>query len=176
LSATSEDTKFRKHNTPYCLLFFRDSKEEARFSRALFHNINYKQVPLTMEENLKLILDDSDLFPDEKLKTEPSFGWPYYLARQLHDKLDFDFLGNLKATIEKEPRSFLVQQFKFLTDCNVLGDNENAVRRFKKALAKVNGTFEEHPALKSRGIADCSQLSFTTNCIRPRRLPRLFAG
>lgn len=155
LSATPEDTKFRKHNTPFCLLFFRNSKEEARFSRALFHNINYKQVPLTMEQNLKLILDDSDLFPDEKLKTEPSFGWPYYLARQLHDKLDLDFLGNLRATIEKEPRSFLVQQFKFLTDRNVLGDNENAVTRFKKALATVNGTFEEHPELKeskNRGL------------------------
>lgn len=70
LSATPEDPKFRKHNTPYCLLFFRNDIVAARFGRALFHNINYKQVPLTMEQSLKLIVDEEnrDLFPDDDLK------------------------------------------------------------------------------------------------------------
>lgn len=150
LSATPEDSKFRKHNTPFCLILFRNTNEAARFSRALFHNINYKQVPLTMEQNLKLILDDSEgLFPDDKLKANSSFGWPYYLARSLHGKLDFDLLPNLKAFIEKEPRSFLVHQFAFLTDKNVLGDNENAAKRFKEALGRVNALFDAYPALKS---------------------------
>lgn len=58
LSATPKDPKFRAYNTPFCLLLFRNSQEAAKFSRALFHNINYKSVPLTMEQNLRLILDD----------------------------------------------------------------------------------------------------------------------
>lgn len=155
LSATPEDTKFRKHNTPFCLILFRNTKEAAQLSRALFHNINYKQVPLTMEQNLKLILDDKDLFPDDKIKTHASFGWPYYLARQLHDKLDFDLLPNLKPFIEKAPRSFLVHQFTFLTEKGVLGDNENAVKRFKEALGRINALFDTNPALKgskNRGL------------------------
>jgi hypothetical protein len=49
LSATPENARFRSFNTPYCLIFFRTEEEADRFSRALFHNINYKQVPLTME-------------------------------------------------------------------------------------------------------------------------------
>ena len=156
LSATPEDPKFRKHNTPFCLIFFRNTEETKRFSRALFHNINYKQVPLTMEQNLKLILDDPEkLFLDEKLKTHESFGWPYYHARKLHNALDFDVFANLKPFIEKEPRTFLVNQFTFLIQHGVLGDNENALSRFKTALVKVNGLFDAHPALKeskNRGL------------------------
>ena len=155
LSATPKDKKFGAHNTPFCLLLFRNTTEAARFSRALFHNINYKSVPLTMEQNLKLILDDSALFPDAKLKEHESFGWPYYHARKLHTALDFDVFGNLKLFIEKEPRSFLVGQFTFLIQSDVLGDNENAVPRYKAALVKVNGLFDAHPALKdskNRGL------------------------
>lgn len=155
LSATPKDRKFEAYNTPFCLLLFRNTIEASRFSRALFHNINYKSVPLTMEQNLKLILDDSALFPDEKLKEHESFGWPYYHARKLHAALDFDVFGNLKSFIEKEPRSFLVGQFTFLIESNVLGDNENAVPRFKAALVKVNGLFDVYPALKesrNRGL------------------------
>lgn len=148
LSATPEDDKFRKYNTPFCLILFRNSKEADRLSRALFHNINYKQIPLTMEENLHLILDDADLFSDEKLKTNAAFGWPYYLARQLHNRLDLDLLPNLKPFIEKEPRTFLVQQFSFLKEKNVLKDNENAIKRFKEAFVKVNALFETYPPLK----------------------------
>lgn len=155
LSATSKDKKFESHNTPFCLLLFRNSTEAARFSRALFHNINYKSIPLTIEQNLKLILDDPSLFPDAKLKDHESFGWPYYHARKLNNGLDFDVFGNLKRFIEKEPRTFLMNQFSFLIQHDVLGDNENAIRRFKEALVKTNGLFDIYPALKdsrNRGL------------------------
>lgn len=149
LAATKPtDTSVRERTTPFCIVFCRNSTEFRRFSRALFHNINYKQVPLPKEHNLKLILDDPDLFPDEKLKEDPSFGWPYYLARQLNEKLDFDLLPNLKPFIEKEPRSFLVDQFAFLLEKDVLGDNENAIRRYKEALGRVSALFDTQPALK----------------------------
>ena len=148
LSATPEDPKFADHNVPFCLIFFRNTTEAARFSRALFHNINYKQVPLTMEQNLELILDDSELFSDDKLKTHPSFGWPYYLARQLHNKLDFDLLPNLKPFIEKESRTFFVQQLAFLIKKEVIRENENAIKRFKEGLVKVNSLFDVHTDLK----------------------------
>jgi len=150
LSATPKDMKFRAHNTPFCLLLFRNQEEAAKFSRALFHNINYKAVPLTMEQNLKLILDDEALFPDEKLKEHEFFGWPYYHARKVFQKLAdaFAFIPSLKPFIEAEPRTFLLRQFEFLIARGVLKENENAIKRFKEALAKVNGLFDASPALK----------------------------
>jgi len=148
LAATQKtDTAVRERTTPFCIVFCRNGPEFRQFSRALFHNINYKQVPLPKEHNLRLILDDPGLFEDEKLKEDPSFGAPYYLARQLHNKLDFDLLPNLKPFIEKEPRSFLVDQLTFLLARKVLGDNENATKRFKEALGRVNALFDKHQPL-----------------------------
>ena len=148
LAATTE-TQVRDRIMPFCIVFCRNATEFRRFSRALFHNINYKQVPLPKEHNLRLILDDPDLFPDEKLKTDPSFGWPYYLARQLNNRLDLDLLPNLKALIHPEPRSFFVDELSFLTAHGVLGDNEHAITRFKEALGKVNALFDTLPALNN---------------------------
>lgn len=155
LSATPKDKRFRAHVTPYCLLLFRNSVEAAKFSRALFHNINYKAVPLTMEQNLKLILDDALLFPDDLLKQPEPFGWPYYHARKLHGKLDLELLPNIGPFLKDEPRTFLLEQFEFLIARDVLNDNDNAIKRFKEALRKVNGLFDEFPALgecKNRGL------------------------
>jgi hypothetical protein len=112
-------------------------------------------VPLPREHNLPLILDDTDLFPDDRLREDPSFGWPYYQARKLHNHLDLELLPNLKNLIETEPRSFLVDQFSYLSEREVLNDNENAVKRFKEALTKANALFDERPALKdtqNRGL------------------------
>lgn len=149
LAATGAgDAGVRGRTTPFCIVFCRNATEFQRFSRALFHNINYKQVPLPKEHNLRLILDDSELFPDEKLKADPSFGWPYYLARQLNNRVDFDLIPNVRPFIEKEPRSFLVDQLTFLLQESVLGENENAIKRFKEALVRTNTLFDTYPVLK----------------------------
>lgn len=36
------------------------------------HNINCKQVPLPMEHNITLIMEDEDLFPDELIRPSDS--------------------------------------------------------------------------------------------------------
>ena len=154
LAATKEQM-VRDRLTPFCLILCQNQVEFRRFSRSLFHNINYKQVPLTMEHNLKLILEDEELFPDALLQTDPSFGWPYYHTRKLHGKLDFDLLPNIERLIKEEPRTFIRQQFAFLTARGVLNDNENAIKRLKEALGKVNSLFDGSTGLKdsaNRGL------------------------
>jgi len=101
-----------------------------------------------MEHNLRLILEDADLFPDGVLQKDPSFGWPYYHARKLHGKIDLDLLPNLASFLKDEPRTFLLRQFEFLTSREVLGDNENAIKRFKQALGRVNSLLDTSPELK----------------------------
>lgn len=150
LSVVSKDPAFREINAPFCLVLFRSAKEAARNSRVLFHNINYKQQPLSMEENLRLILDDQhDIFPDADLKNDPPFGWPYYLARQLHRKnLDLDLLPHLRPLIEPEPRTFLVETLTALHAAGLLKDNEGAIAKFKGAMQRAHSLFESHPALQ----------------------------
>ena len=75
LSAADEvETDF---TLPFCLLLFRNPSESDQFTRAIFHNINAKQIPLKLEENLKVILESPQVFSDDTLVRDPSFGWKY---------------------------------------------------------------------------------------------------
>jgi hypothetical protein len=151
LSVVSKDPAFRKINAPFCLVLFRSAKEADKNSRVLFHNINYKQQPLSMEENLRLILDDAhQIFSDEDLKKDPPFSWPYYLARQLRRKnLDLDLLPHLRPLIEAEPRTFLVQTLAAFNAAGLLKDNEHAIAQFKTAMQRAHTLFESSPALQT---------------------------
>ena len=53
------------------MVLCRNTDEESQYSRAIFHNINSKQIPLKLEENLKVILTSENAFSNEVLKTEP---------------------------------------------------------------------------------------------------------
>ncbi len=174
--SASKEQQVRDRVTPFCLILCQNRVEYSRFSRALFHSINYKQVPLTMEHNLKLILEDVELFPDALLQQDPSFGWPYYHTRKLHGKLDLDLLPNLAPFLKDEPRTFLLRQFEFLIARGVLNDNANAIKRFKEALARLTHFSRHHLHSKNRRIAVCWRPLSTTNSRKMRRLPLSFAG
>ncbi|MBC8883337.1 hypothetical protein H9X57_07565 [Flavobacterium piscinae] len=62
-----------------------------KFERVVFHNINTKTIPLTSEENLRVILDDEKNFTDEYLKEK--FGWEYYAIRKVFKKLPKDLVN-----------------------------------------------------------------------------------
>ena len=59
---------------PCCLLLFRNAEKTDKFCRALFYNINTKQIPLRMEQNLKVIIESEQTFDDDTLLKDPSFG------------------------------------------------------------------------------------------------------
>jgi len=139
LSAVDENSSYKELNIPFCLLLFRNNQETEKFCRALFHNINYKQIPLTMEQNLKLIIESAELFDDETLKNDPSFGYHYYLARKLYlEGIDFGYVPNIKSYVEKSIFTFLVEEFKILLDQKLLKENEESVVSFKSFLGALN--------------------------------------
>ena len=98
LSATMSDS-VRRYRVPFCIVLFGDVDQAKGFSRAVFHTVNFKQRPMDMEHNLKLILDSTPenlaLFPSDKLETEPSFGREYVCARLLLPKINLQFLDAL---------------------------------------------------------------------------------
>lgn len=148
LSATTEDSKFQNYNIPFCLVLFRNKNESDRFSRALFHNINYKHMPLTMEQSLTLILNDEILFPDENLIK--SFGCSYYLARKLTKVLnDLSFLPHIKSTLEKSQRTFCLNLFNCLLKTEVIEEDEKSIALVKNALGVVNAIYNTDLNLKN---------------------------
>lgn len=68
----------------------------------------------------------------------------------------FDSVGSEEICWEVSKDNFLIRHcIKFLTKKEVLKENENAVKRFKEALGKVNNLFDTFPKLqesKNRGL------------------------
>jgi hypothetical protein len=150
LDATTEDNKFCDYIIPFCLILFRYKEESDKFSRALFHNINYKHLPLTMEQNLNLILNNKTLFPDETLKTSISFGWAYYLARKLNQQIeDLSFLPYIKPTIKISQLTFLVNLFNYLLKEHVISEDEKSIGKVKSAIVDANALYGSLQSLRN---------------------------
>lgn len=148
LSAGKGTPELSHYSTPFCILLFDDYNENNRHSKVIFHNINSKAIPLTSEENLRVILKSEDLFPDDVLKIRPYFGWAYYFTRQLIKRINFNDgqfsqLPHLHA-LSNEPFSTLLMLFKFLIEeMNILKEDEAQIGLLFRTLKKID-TFYEH--------------------------------
>jgi hypothetical protein len=114
-------------SVPFCLLLFRNVQENEQYSRAIFHNINAKQIPLSLEENLKVILESPDVFTDDKLKLDPSFGWKYYLSRKVLKNTDFTQYPSINSLIRGYECTYLLEEFDALIKVGLLDEDEKSV-------------------------------------------------
>jgi len=145
--------------TPFCIVLHDDAIEAQRFEKVVFHNINAKQIPLTSEENLRLILEEGDgcLFDDKALLTNPSFGPAFYLARKLLAVLDDRYLAALAEPL-KNRRSLALGLTQFLMgrddavsqakDATTL---DAQVPRLRDAIQQVNTLYQQRPKLSANG-------------------------
>ena len=116
LSAVKEGSSYANKRIPYCLLLFRDADETDMFCRALFYNINTKQIPLKTEQNLKVIIESEKTFDDETLIKDPSFGYNYFLTRQITKNVDLDEFPFVKMFISENKFTYFVNVLKLLID------------------------------------------------------------
>lgn len=130
-------------SVPYCLLLFRDPQENEQFSRAIFHNINAKQIPLNLEENLKVILESVDVFTEEKLKNDTSFGWKYYFARRINQEIDFSDYPFINSLVRNQKYTFLVNLFDALFCNEILVKDESEIEKFVSELPVIEKALEE---------------------------------
>ena len=141
LSASSEVVGDFK--VPFCLILCQNPDDENRYSRAIFHNINAKQIPLDLEENLKVILGSTEVFSDDKLKTDPSFGWKYFLARKTIDTIDFTYFPSINSYISGSKHSFFVDLYGFLIKNKSVEESDSAIAMVKSQLVEVEQALVE---------------------------------
>jgi len=160
LSAVSKATY--KLETPFCIVLHEDSKEKLRFEKETFHNINAKQIPLTSEENLRLILqtDKDALFSDKDLLENRSFGPAYWLARRLLSQFNAKSLNNLvkhfenQYTLALNLAQFLIARQILIVRKTQAGNTDVAqleqdINRIRQALDEVNKIYgTTGPALR----------------------------
>lgn len=123
--------------TPFCLILCRNEDEESKYSRVIFHNINAKHIPLNLEENIRVILEDPIVFPDNKLK-DTSFGWEYFLARKITQSIDYSCFRQIERFIGNSQYSFFVELFSFLLEKGCVEPNEQAIDTVKAELSNID--------------------------------------
>jgi hypothetical protein len=148
LSAADKDNEFKDIVAPYCVILFEAGDLERRNSKTIFHNINSKSVPLTSEENFKIILDDEALFSDETLKEPTSFGWPLLLARRARAAVDPVTMPALKHVLA-HPRTVLVDLFKLLIDRKAIAESEKSIPKSLKCLTEVHSIYAPDDELRA---------------------------
>lgn len=141
LSAANET--YSDFKVPYCLLLFRNPQETQQYSRAIFHNINAKQIPLKLEENLKVILESTEVFSDVKLMTDRSFGWKYYLARKTAERVDFEKYPHINTLIRGIKYTYLLEEYELLLNNSVLQESDYAIEKFTEQLPLIESALQE---------------------------------
>lgn len=145
-------------STPFCIVLHDEPTEAQRFEKVVFHNINAKQIPLTSEENLRLILQAGEgaLFSDADLLGKPSFGLAYYLARKLLPQFNAEFLFGLSKHFENRHTlalalaQFLIAKDEGLKQAADAAALDAQVPRLREALKTLNTVYEEPHSIRLR--------------------------
>lgn len=156
LDDDSSVVEFRSRKIPFCLVMFLDESQYEKNGALFFHNINYKAAPMPEEHNLRIILErkildgDEYLISNEYLQTSPTFGWPYFYARQLTIANDLGMLPNLSKSIGESRRTFFLQATKLLIKSKLLAESDkDVVKKFDRWLISVENALEDFPALRA---------------------------
>lgn len=147
--------------TPFCIVLHQDPTLARQFEKVVFHNINAKQIPLTSEENLRLILEEGEgsLFKDADLVSNPSLGPAYLMARKLLPEFDVRFLSGLvkhfenKHTLALGLSQFLMARDEALGKVATAGEIAAQIGPIRDALKRTNTMYEgdHHKQLREAG-------------------------
>ena len=130
---------------PFCLIIFPNEEEAKNNSRAIFHNINSKQIPLKLEQNIKIIIENNDVFTDSILEKKQPFGLPYKFTRELlcgNSKVDFSFFPHIRDFVYDNKYSFFTDLFRYLLDKRLI-DEAAAVDSVKEKLVDIENALNE---------------------------------
>lgn len=130
---------------PFCLIIFPNEEEARNNSRAIFHNINSKQIPIKMEQNIKIIIESSSIFTDGILEKPQPFGLHYKFTRELlcgDEKIDFSCFPNIRKLVSSNKYSFFTDLFRYLIKEDLIS-KETAVDDVKNELVNVERAISE---------------------------------
>lgn len=62
------ESLYSSYNFPFCIIVLNRQQESIKKENILFHNINFKQIPLTKEKSLEILFKD-DVYSDDELRS-----------------------------------------------------------------------------------------------------------
>lgn len=155
----SDSEKVNRMVIPFCILLGTeyydkderriDNSSEKEFDKAtkvFFHNINTKTIPLTSEENLRVMIDDERNFSDDELLDIFGGSFPV-LTRQLIKLVNPSLFSNLKHIINNNYRTFYNYVFYRLVDKGF--EEAECVSSVSDSLQAINTLYGENAVLMS---------------------------
>jgi hypothetical protein len=151
-----------KMNVPFCIILAEETyrnqfnaakghdekvrqENPEKFEKVVFHNINTKTIPLTSEENLKVIIDDNENFPDEEL--EEILGTEALKTRELINKVNPEVFTGIEHILSKQYRTYYIEVFQKLLH---RGDQpDNIVNNVFESLKAIDLLYTENDKLKA---------------------------
>ena len=136
---------------PFCIILLRNEEEAEKTNRVLFTNINYKHLPLTHEENYRLILDkyngDRYLYTDEELENPIWFGKHFVLARKALYELSLNNLPNIQRILQDGQKDIYIRTV--LVDLFALFSVKNIdLKTLQKAFQELETCYKRYPQEK----------------------------
>lgn len=146
ISAHDLEPGFGDLRCPFCVILFDSSDEDRRKSKTIFHNINFKSIPLTAEQHLRVVFDDTTLFSNEMLEESRSFGKSYVLGRNATANADLTAAPAIAEAVDGKTRTLFHRLYELLIQ------HEQPIESLElmPSLARVNDVYREHRALQAR--------------------------
>ncbi len=153
----SDSSKVSQMVAPFCILlgeeFYenekpQENKETKVFDKSIkvfFHNINTKTIPLTSEQNLKVIIDDSSNFPNDELKE--ILGPAALRTRELIAKQSPENFSGISHIIKDQYRSYYMDVFRNLIERGF--KQAGLVKKVLESLQAINVMYNENDSLKA---------------------------
>ncbi|UYV11922.1 MAG: C2 domain-containing protein [Phycisphaera sp.] len=146
ISAHDLQPSFAKLRCPFCVILFDSSDEDRRKSKTIFHNVNFKSIPLTAEQHLKVVFDDVSLFPDEMLKSSRSFGESYVLGRHATANVDLSAAPAMSTAVDGKRRTLFHKLYELL----IQHGHAVGTVDLQSALARVNSFYLDYPTIAEK--------------------------
>ena len=151
-----------KMNVPFCIILAEETyrvqfnaekninekvrqENPEKFEKVVFHNINTKTIPLTSEENLKVIIDDNQNFSDEELKD--IIGIEALKTRELIEKVNPEIFTGIEHILSKKYRTYYIEVFRKLIEKGE--SDETLVNKVFESLKSIDQLYNENDKLKA---------------------------
>lgn len=152
----SNSPKVERMVAPFCIILGEEYTQEnqikslqSEFDKAtkvFFYNINTKTIPLTSEENLRVLIDDDQCFSDSELEDIFAGRYPV-LTRQLLKIVKPSFFTGINHILKDKCRTYYNEVFKRLLEKNE--NIENIVDRVFESLQFIDQLYKANKKLRS---------------------------
>ena len=104
---------------PFCLVFFRDKKQYTEKAATIFRNINFKARPILEEHNLKIVLQQKEVFTETILNDNPAYGKHFVWARTVLEYLEKKPSNTLACVYKDSVCTFLIRILENIAKLNI---------------------------------------------------------